>query len=112
MWNHFNISNLTVAVTRKLQKLTPAPSIPFDQLKAQIQEFKDSDENKNDESWIYIGGGGSGSGLILHIVIGMIVYCCCKKPQSKDDRPTISVTYTAPVLCMAVLDECVSLKVV
>ena len=21
---------------------------------------------------------------------------CCKKPQSKDDRPTTSVTYTAP----------------
>ena len=24
------------------------------------------------------------------------MYWCCKKPQSKDDRPTTSVTYTAP----------------
>ena len=96
IWNHFNVSNLTVAVTRKLQKLPPTPSIPVDQLKAQIQGFKDLDENTNDESWIYIVGGGSGSGLILLIVIGVIVYWCCKKPQSKDDRPTTSVTYTAP----------------
>ena len=39
---------------------------------------------------------GSGSGLVLPIVIGEIVYWCCQKPQSKDDRPTTSVTYTAP----------------
>ena len=26
----------------------------------------------------------------------MIIYWCCKKPQSKDDRPTTSVTYTVP----------------
>ena len=96
VWNHFNIYNLTVAVTRKLQKLPPTPSVPVDQLKAQIQGFKDLDENRNDESWIYIVGGGSGSGLILLIVIGVIVYWCCRKPQSKDDRPTTSVTYTAP----------------
>ena len=60
IWNHFNISNLTLAVTRKLQMLPPAPSVPIDQLKAQIQGFKDLDDNKNDESWIYIVGGGSG----------------------------------------------------
>ena len=34
IWNHFNISNLTVAVTRKLQKLPPTLSVPVDQLKA------------------------------------------------------------------------------
>ena len=34
--NHFSISNLTVAVTRKLQKLPPTPSVPVDQMKAQI----------------------------------------------------------------------------
>ena len=96
VWNHFNISSLTVAVTRKLQKLPPTPSVPVDQLKAQIQGFKDLDEDTNDKSWIYIVGGGSGSGLILLIVIGVIVYWCCKKPQSKDDRPPTSVTYTAP----------------
>ena len=45
---------------------------------------------------IYIVRGGSGSGLILPIVIGVIVYWSCKKPQSKDDRPTTSVIYTAP----------------
>ena len=37
IWNYFNISNLSVAVTRKLEKLPPAPSVPVDQLKAQIQ---------------------------------------------------------------------------
>ena len=95
IWNHFNISNLTVAVTRELQKLPPTPSVPVDQPKAQIQWFKDLDEDKNDESWIYIAGGGSGSCLILLIVIGVIVYRCCKKTQSKDDGPTTSVTYTA-----------------
>ena len=81
-----------------MEKLPPAPSVPVDQLKAQIQGLKDLDEDKNDTSWIYIvgGGWGSGSGLILLIVIGVIVYKCCKKPQSKDDRPTTSVTYTAP----------------
>ena len=94
--HHFNISNLTVAVTRELQKLPPTPSVPVDQLKAQIQRFKDLGEDKNDESWIYIVGGGSGSGLILFIVIGVIVYWCYKKTQSKDVRPTTSVTYTAP----------------
>ena len=26
----------------------------------------------------------------------MIVYWCCKKTQSKEDRPTTSVTYTPP----------------
>ena len=57
IWNHFNISNLTVAVTRKLQKLPPTPSVPVDQLKAPIQGFKDLDEGTNDESWIYIVGG-------------------------------------------------------
>ena len=46
IWNHFNISNLMVAVTRKLQKLPPTSSIPVDQLKAQIQGFKDLDEDK------------------------------------------------------------------
>ena len=96
IWNHFNISKLTVAVTRKLQNLPPTPSVPVDQLKAQIQGFKDLDEDKNDKSWIYIVGGGSGSGLILLIIIGVIVDWCCKKSPSKDDRPTTSVTYTAP----------------
>ena len=79
-----------------MQKLPPNPSVPVDQLKAQIQGFKYLDENKNDDSWIYIVGGGSGSGLILIIVIGVNVYWCCKKLQSKDDRPTTSVTYTDP----------------
>ena len=30
IWNHFNISNLTVAVNRKLQKLLPTSSVPVD----------------------------------------------------------------------------------
>ena len=74
IWNHFNISNFTVAITRKLQKLPSTQSVPVDHMKTQIQEFKDLDEDKNDKSWIYIVGGGSGTGLILLIVIGVIVY--------------------------------------
>ena len=96
IWKHFNIYNLTVAVTRKLEKLPPTPSVPVDQLKALIQGFKDLNEDKNDKSWIHIIGGGSGSGIILLIIIGVIVYWCWKKPQSKGDIPTTSVTYTAP----------------
>ena len=85
IWNHFNIFNLTVAVTKKLQKLPPSSLVPIEQLKAQIQGFEDLDEDKNYKSWIYIVRGGSGSSLILITVIGVIVYWCCKKPQSKDE---------------------------
>ena len=56
-------------------------------------------EGKNDKSWIYIVGGGSGSGFILLIVIGMIGHRFLATPvhtRHKDDRPTTSVTYTAP----------------
>ena len=53
------------------------------------------DENKNEESWIYIVGGGSGSGLILHIAIGVIVYWHCKKPSPKM-IDLLPITYTAP----------------
>ena len=83
IWNHFNIPNFTVAVTRKLQKLLPTPSVPVDQLKVQTQGFKELDEDKNDKSWMYIVGDGLGFGLILLIVIGVIVYWCCRKPSSK-----------------------------
>ena len=41
IWNQFNISNLTVAVTRELQKLPPTPSVPVDRMTAQIQGFQD-----------------------------------------------------------------------
>ena len=83
IWNHFNISNLTVTVTRKLKKLPPTQKVPVDQLNAQIQGFKGLDEDKNDKSWIYIVGGGSGSGLILLIVIGVMCTGVAGKPSPK-----------------------------
>ena len=40
IWNYFNISNATVAVTRKLQKLPPTSSVPVNLLKAQFKDLK------------------------------------------------------------------------
>ena len=67
----------------------------MEQLRAQISSFRYI-ETKTDQSWIYYVGGGSGSGLLLLLVIGRLVYWCCKRPRYDLARPPISVTYTAP----------------
>ena len=53
-------------------------------------------ETKTDQSWIYYVGGCSGSGFLLLLVIGGLVYWCCKKPRYDLVRPPVSVTCTAP----------------
>ena len=40
IWNHFNISNLPVPVTRKLQRLPPTPSVSVDHLKNKFRDIK------------------------------------------------------------------------
>ena len=78
-----------------LKKLAPAPTIPIDQLRAQIASFSHINTD-TDKSWIYIVGGGSGSGLILLLIICGCLYWRCKNPQHSGARSPPHVTYTAP----------------
>ena len=80
---------------RNLKKLAPAPTIPIDQLRAQIANFRHINTD-TDKSWIYIVGGGSGSGLILLLIICGCLYWRCKNPQYPGARSPPHVTYTAP----------------
>ena len=69
---HFNLSNVTKHEVENLRKLSPAPSIPIDQLRAQIANFRHISSDKS-KTWIVYLGGGSGSGLILIMVIAVLV---------------------------------------
>ena len=75
--------------------MAPAPTIPIDQLRAQIANFRYINTDK-DKSWVYIVGGGSGSGLILLLIICGCLYWRCKNPQHSGARSPPHVTYTAP----------------
>ena len=75
--------------------MAPAPTIPIDQLRAQIASFRHINTD-TDTSWIYIVGGGSGSGLILLLIICGCLYWRCKNPQHSGARSPPHVTYTAP----------------
>ena len=94
-WNTFNLSNVSPIDAEKLKKLAPAPTIPIDQLRAQIASFRHINTDK-DKSWIYIVGGGSGSGLILFLIICGCLYWRCKNPQHSGARSPSHVTYTDP----------------
>ena len=63
-------------------------------MRAQISGFRYI-TTKTDQSWIYYVGGGSGSGLLLLLLIGELVYWCCKRPRYDLARPQVSVTYPA-----------------
>ena len=95
IWNTFNLSNVSPIDAEKLKKLAPAPTIPIDQLRAQIASFRHINTDK-DKSWIYIVGGGSGSGLILFLIICGCLYWRCKNPQHSGARSPSHVTYTDP----------------
>ena len=95
IWQPFNLSKINDVEKKQLKKLEPAPAIPMEQLRAQISRFRHI-ETKTDQSWIYYVGGDSGSGLLLLLVIGELVYWCCKRPRCDLARPPVSVTYTAP----------------
>ena len=75
--------------------MAPAPTIPIDQLRAQIASFRHINTD-TDKSWIYIVEGGSGSGLILLLIICGYLYWRCKNPQHSGARSPPHVTYTAP----------------
>ena len=40
IWHTFNVSNLSSIESEKLKKLAPVPTIPIDQLRAQIASFR------------------------------------------------------------------------
>ena len=78
IWTHLNLSNVTKPKIQNLRKLVSAPSIPIDQLRAQISNFRHISSD-TDQPWIYYVGGGSGSGLVLLFVICCLLYWCCKR---------------------------------
>ena len=78
IWHTFNVSNLSSIESEKLKKLAPAPTIPIDQLRAQIASFRHINiNNDKKQSWI-ICGSGSGSGILLLVVICGCLYWRCK----------------------------------
>ena len=95
IWQPFNLSKISGIEKKQLKKLEPAPAIPMEQLRAHISSFGHI-ETKTDQSWICYVGGGSGSGLLLFLVIGGLVYWCCKRPRYDLARPPVYGTYTAP----------------
>ena len=91
IWNTFNLSNINPVESEKLKELAPAPTIPIDQLRAQIASFRHVNVD-NKQSWIYIVGGGSDSGFILLVVICGCLYWRCRNSQSpKPDQQSMSL---------------------
>ena len=96
IWHTFNVSNLSPIESEKLKKLAPAPTIPIDQLRAQIASFRHINiNNDKKQSWIIVGSG-SGSGILLLVVICGCLYWRCKNHQSLKTRSPAHVTYTDP----------------
>ena len=75
-----------------MKELAPTPTIPIDQLRAQIASFRHINVD-NKQSWIYIVGGGSGSGFLLLVICGCL-YWKCKNSQSPKARSPVHVTDT------------------
>ena len=78
IWNDLNLSNITPIDAENVKKLTPAPTIPADQLRAKIASFRHIQVDQN-KSWIYIVVGGSGSGFIFLLIICGCLYWRCEK---------------------------------
>ena len=76
IWNTFNLSNISPIESEKLKELSPAQTIPIDQLRAQIASFRHITVD-NKLSWIYIVGGGLGSGFLLLVVIHWQIQGVC-----------------------------------
>ena len=94
IWHAFNESNLSPIESEKLKKLAPAPTIPIDQLRAQVAGFRHINiNNGKKQSWIIVGSG-SGSGILLLVVICGCLYWRCKNHQKS--RSPAHVTYTDP----------------
>ena len=96
IWHTFNVSNLSPIESEKLKKLAPAPTIPIDQLRAQIASFRHINiNNDKKQSWIFVGSG-SGSDILLLVVTCGCLYWRCKNCQSPKSRSPVHVTYTDP----------------
>ena len=67
----------------------------MNQFRAQIANFRHITSHK-DRPWIYYAGGGSGSGLVLLIMIGCLLYWCCKRTQKSVTRSSACVTVADP----------------
>ena len=91
IWTPFNLSNITPVESESLKELKPAPAVPIDELKAQMDNFRYIDFNKK-KPWMYYVGGGSGSGLLLLLIVVGIVYWRCKSSGRKSPRPKIDNT--------------------
>ena len=94
IWTHFNLSNVTKPKIQNLKKFVAAPSIPIDQLRAQISNFRHITSD-TDQPWIYYVGGGSGSGLVLLLVISCLLYWC-KRTQKLETRSPACVNNADP----------------
>ena len=76
--------------------MASTPTIPIDQLRAQIASFRHININNNKkQSWIIVGSG-SDSGILLLVVICGCLYWRCKNHQSPKTRSHALVTYTDP----------------
>ena len=95
VWTHFDLSNVTKPEIKNLKKLAPAPTIPIDQLRAQITNFRQITSN-TDKPWIYYVGVGSRSGLVLLIVICCLLHWCCKRTQKLETRLPTCATNADP----------------
>ena len=93
IWHTFNVSNLS---SIESEKLAPAPTIPIDQLRAQLASFRHINiNNDKKQSWIIVGSGPV-SGIQLLVVICGCLYWRCKNHQSPKSRSPAHVTYTDP----------------
>ena len=92
IWHTFNVSNSSPIESEKLKKLALAPTVPIDQLRAQIARHININNGKK-RSWIIVGSG-SGSGILLLVVICGCLYWTCKNHQNS--RSPAHVTYTDP----------------
>ena len=88
------MSNISPIESGKLKKLDPSPTIPIDQLRANIASFRHINTDKN-PSWIIVGSG-TGSGFLLLRVICGCLYWRCKNHQYLNARSPVPVTYTDP----------------
>ena len=87
IWNSLNASNLSLIQIQGLKKLDSAKAIPVKMLQAKIHLLKTINFDPNTKYWIIVGGG-SGSGVVLLVIVGLCVYCHCKKHLNRKARST------------------------
>ena len=73
IWHTFNVSNLSPIESEKLKKLAPAPTIPIDQLGAQIASFRHINiNNDKKQSWIIVVSWPENQGILFFIYFSNI----------------------------------------